>query len=70
MIPLVAEHVTVTFTRRGRGAFKALDDVSLSLPPGAAVGLIGESGSGKSTLARVLLGLLRPDAGTDRKSVV
>ena len=66
MIPLVAEHVTVTFTRRGRGVFKALDDVSLSLPPGAAVGLIGESGSGKSTLARVLLGLIRPDAGTVR----
>jgi len=66
MIPLVAEHITVSFTRRGRGAFKALDDVSLTLPPGSAVGLIGESGSGKSTLARVLLGLIRPDAGTVR----
>ena len=66
MIPLAAEHVTVTFTRRGRGSFKALDDVSLSLPPGAAVGLIGESGSGKSTLVRVLMGLRRPDTGTVR----
>lgn len=63
MIPLAAEHVSVTFRRRGAAAVKALDDVSLALPAGAAVGLIGESGSGKSTLARVLAGLVRPDAG-------
>jgi ABC-type glutathione transport system ATPase component len=63
MMPLVAEHITVTFKRRGHGVFKALDDVSLSLPPGAAVGLIGESGSGKSTLVRVLMGLRHPDSG-------
>jgi peptide/nickel transport system ATP-binding protein len=63
MIPLAATHITVTFPRRGAGTFKALDDVSLAIPPGGAVGLIGESGSGKSTLVRVLMGLLKPDAG-------
>ncbi|MDD5705842.1 MAG: ATP-binding cassette domain-containing protein [Kiritimatiellae bacterium] len=63
MISLAAEHITVTFKRRGAGRFKALDDVSLAIAPGAAVGLIGESGSGKSTLVRVLMGLQQPDSG-------
>ena len=43
---------------------RALDQVSLDLRQGETLGLVGESGSGKSTLARVLLYLIRPDAGT------
>ncbi|WP_030370200.1 ABC transporter ATP-binding protein [Streptomyces rimosus] len=39
-------------------------DVSLSIAPGEAVGLLGPSGCGKSTLARVAALLHRPDAGT------
>ncbi|MFT4228767.1 MAG: ABC transporter ATP-binding protein [Microbacterium sp.] len=42
----------------------ALDDVSLTVAAGEAVGIIGESGSGKSTLVRLLLALDRPTAGT------
>lgn len=61
---LSAQNITVSYRRRGAGSFKALDNVSLSLSPGKAVGLIGESGSGKTTLARVLTGLQRPEAGT------
>src|SRR5207302_7556961 len=40
--------------------------VSLSLAPGEFVALVGPNGSGKSTLLRVLLGLLRPGAGSVR----
>jgi sulfate transport system ATP-binding protein len=43
--------------------FKALDDVSLSVPDGSLTALLGPSGGGKSTLLRVLAGLERPDGG-------
>jgi peptide/nickel transport system ATP-binding protein len=51
------EHATVAFGT-SRGVVRALDDVSLDIPPNRIVGLVGESGSGKSTLALALLGLL------------
>jgi ABC-type polysaccharide/polyol phosphate transport system ATPase subunit len=45
---------------------RALDDVSLVVPRGGCVGVIGANGSGKSTLLKVIAGLLVPDAGTVR----
>ena len=42
----------------------ALAGVSLDLPEGSCLGVVGESGCGKSTLARLLVGLERPTAGT------
>lgn len=43
-----------------------LNQVSLSVGAGEALGVIGKSGSGKSTLARVLTGLIKPDIGEVR----
>jgi peptide/nickel transport system ATP-binding protein len=52
-----------TYRRSGREAVTAVDDVSLRVERGGALGVVGESGSGKSTLARILVGLESPDAG-------
>lgn len=40
-----------------------LFDVSLKVPKGTCLGILGESGSGKSTLGRVMCGLLKPEKG-------
>lgn len=53
-------HVTYRYPN---ASADALRDVSLEVPRGAAVGLIGGSGAGKSTLVDVVLGLLPPAAG-------
>lgn len=48
------------------GSTRALDGFDLSVPTGQVTGFLGPNGSGKSTAIRVLLGLLRADAGTAR----
>ena len=45
------------------GPFRALFDVSLTVPEGGAVALLGPNGSGKTTVARVASGLLHPTSG-------
>lgn len=48
------------------GAVRALDGISISIPQGAMVALLGANGAGKTTAIRVLLGLLRADHGDAR----
>ena len=55
---LEMKNVTKTF-----GSFKALDDLSMTVPKGAVYGLVGPNGAGKSTAIRHLTGVYRPDSG-------
>jgi ABC-2 type transport system ATP-binding protein len=48
------------------GRTRALDGLDLTVFPGQIAGFLGPNGAGKSTTIRVLLGLLRADAGTVR----
>ena len=51
--------------RRSRGTdIWALRNVSASIAPGEAVGLIGRNGSGKTTLLRLVAGIIKPTSGT------
>jgi zinc transport system ATP-binding protein len=59
----VAEFDGVTF---GYGGTPVVEDVSFAIEGGEFLGLVGPNGSGKSTLVRLLLGLVRPDAGSVR----
>ncbi|QUS36954.1 methionine ABC transporter ATP-binding protein [Falsirhodobacter algicola] len=52
-----------SFPKKG-GVVTAVQDVSLTVPPGTITGIIGRSGAGKSTLLRMVNGLERPTAGT------
>ena len=53
------QHVTCTY-----GGAPSLVDVDLGIAADAFVGVVGPSGAGKTTLLRVLLGTVRPVAGT------
>ena len=55
---LEMKNVTKTF-----GAFKALDNLSMSVPQGAVYGFVGPNGAGKSTAIRHMTGVYRPDSG-------
>ena len=54
--------VTKTYGNK-KAAFTALDNVSVTIPEGATVAIVGKSGSGKSTLMHAISGLDRPQSG-------
>jgi peptide/nickel transport system ATP-binding protein len=66
-VVLAAEHLVKDFhipdAAGRRAAFRAVDDVSLTVIRGETLGLVGESGSGKTTVARMLLHLVQPTSG-------
>ncbi len=60
---VTAVSLSKRFPLRDGKAVHAVDDLTLSIRPGEAVGLVGESGSGKTTAGRCLLRLIEPTAG-------
>lgn len=61
MPPIELQAVTKAY-----GHVRAVDSVSFALQPGECVILAGHNGAGKSTLIKLILGLIRPDAGEVR----
>jgi ABC-2 type transport system ATP-binding protein len=57
----VTESLTRSYGRR-----RGIDSLELSIPEGALFGFLGPNGAGKTTTIRVLVGLLRPSAGSAR----
>jgi ABC-2 type transport system ATP-binding protein len=57
--PLEVRAVTKLF-----GDFRAVDDVSFSLPAGSIYGFLGPNGAGKTTTIRMILEIIKPSSGT------
>ncbi len=57
--PIQLEHLTKRY-----GKQRGVDEITLSVEPGEVFGFLGPNGAGKTTTIRVLMGLLRPTAGT------
>ena len=56
--------VEITHLTKRFGTALALDDISLSVPPGSVFGFLGPNGAGKTTTLRILTGLATPTSGT------
>lgn len=56
---LIVRSVSKSFGRR-----RVLDDVSLEVPAGTSLAIVGANGCGKSTLMKICAGLVSPDSGT------
>ena len=57
---ITVEHLTFAYPDRDK---PVLNDISLEIPAGKVIALVGENGSGKSTLVKLLCGFYRPSAG-------
>ena len=69
-IPSVTSQVTgpvrveVTGLTKAFGAVRAVSDLGFTVEPASITGFLGPNGAGKTTTLRMMLGLVRPDAGT------
>lgn len=64
-VVLTMKGVAIEYPKRGRvPAFRAADDINLTIREGEVLGLVGESGSGKTTIGRAVVGLLPAVEGT------
>ena len=72
MTRIVLDDVHLAFPRGIRGLFSrssnarvpVLKGVSLDIPDGSTIGIVGRNGAGKTTLLRVIAGILKPEQGT------
>ncbi|MBQ9631159.1 MAG: ATP-binding cassette domain-containing protein [Treponema sp.] len=56
--------IEVSHLSKNYGTFRAVNDVSFSIPTGQIVGLLGPNGAGKTSTMRIITGFLKPSEGT------
>src|ERR1051326_726930 len=56
--------IDIQHVRKAFDGHVAVDDLSLQVPKGSVYGLLGPNGAGKTTTIRMMLDIIRPDAGT------
>ena len=61
--PTLANSLTIAGIHAAYGAGRVIDDVSLKVPGGETVVLLGTNGNGKSTLMKCIMGMVRPSQG-------
>jgi ABC-2 type transport system ATP-binding protein len=61
---LVPVRVEVSGLTKDFGPVRAVSDLAFTVEPGSVTGFLGPNGAGKTTTLRMMLGLVRPDAGT------
>jgi ABC-2 type transport system ATP-binding protein len=66
VVVIELENVRKSYRRVRGGRTVAVDDLSMSVPPGGVHGFLGPNGSGKTTTIRILLGLVAADTGQVR----
>jgi oligopeptide/dipeptide ABC transporter ATP-binding protein len=69
-VPLLSVEGLAVRIRGDAGEARILDDVTLAIPRGGTLGVVGESGCGKSTLLRAILGILPRQASTPEGAVL
>jgi multiple sugar transport system ATP-binding protein len=63
MTTLTLNNVVKTFTDDQKNIIRAVDDMTIRIPSGEVLGLLGASGCGKSTMLRLVAGIETPDSG-------
>lgn len=56
--------ITIQQLQKSFGDHHVLKEISLDIPSGQSIGIVGPNGSGKTTLIKTMLGLVKPDSGT------
>lgn len=64
MVTSPANGITLTNLTKSWGTVKAVRGINLAIAPGETLALLGPNGAGKTTTIDMMLGLLRPDAGS------
>src|SRR5258708_39525989 len=55
--------ITLNHVSKSFGRFRAVDDLSIRVPPGMVFGLLGPNGAGKTTTIRMIMNITAPDTG-------